>query len=242
MQREEWRGPGVSDLSQFHLAACCDASLSADTCEAGIGVSVVLVNHDDLTDERPLLYAWTKETAQRPDVAERIAIRFACVCLDRSDVRERIHAVCPGGAIVKSASLLNDCQTVVQTFVGSRDFEHVQEIFRYRYTCDLSIEWESNKKHSKSSCMALVDRMANAARTSLELHEKVFAYEKPMSGEEMPRRTPRESQLYSFDPVALVSLSSNNRYVSASSPHADLPESLGPAPEAMAPYDLNALD
>ena len=131
---------------------------------------------------------------------------------------------------------------MVETFVRSRDFEDVQEIFRSKYTCDLSIEWESNKKHSKSSCMALVDRMANAARTSLELHEKVFAYDTPMSGEEMPRRTARESQLYSFDPVALVSLSSNNPYVSASSPHADLPESLGPAPEAMAPYDLNALD
>ena len=174
MQREEWRGPGVIDLSQFHLAACCDASLSADTCEARIGVSVVLVNHGDLTDERPLLYAWTKERAQHPSDAERTAIRFAYICLDRSDIMERMRAVCPEQGTLKTASLLNDCQTVVDAFVRSRDLGYVQEIFRSRYTCDLNIEWESNQKHSRSSCMALVDRMANAARTSLKLYEEVF--------------------------------------------------------------------
>ena len=232
----------LSWAMQFHLAACCDASFSAPTREAGIGVSVVLVNHDNVTDERPLLYAWTKQTADRPDLAELIAIRFACVCLDREDVGKRIHAVCSEGAIVKSASISNDCQTVVQTFVGSPDFERVKEIFRERYPFDLSIDWESNKKHSKKSCMALVDEMAIAARKGLELEEEVFAHDAPMSGEIMPRRRARESQPYRFDAVALVSLSSNNRDVSASSPHADLPEFLGPAPEAMAPYDLNALD
>ena len=220
---------------QFHLAACCDASFSEPTREAGIGVSVVLVNHDNVTDERPLLYAWTKRTAARPDVAELIAIRFACVCLDREDVGERIHAVCPGGAIVKSASILNDCQTVVQTFVGSPDFERVNEIFRERYPCDLSIAWESNKKHSKTSCMALVDEMAIAARSGLELYEEVFANEMPMSSEEMPRRRARESQPYRFDAEALVS---HMQTFQNADPHADLPESLGPATEAMAPYEL----
>ena len=43
----------LSWAMKFHLAACCDASFSESA--AGIGVSVVLVNYDDTTDERPLL-------------------------------------------------------------------------------------------------------------------------------------------------------------------------------------------
>ena len=54
--------------------------------------------------------------------------------------------------------------------------ELAKKVFRERYHCALSIEWESNKKHSKKSCMALVDEMAMAAWNGLKLGETVFAH------------------------------------------------------------------
>ena len=158
----------------YHLCACCDGSFLAATNEAGIGVSVLLVNHENMSETHPLLYAWKKTNAKSPDIAELEAIRFACFCLDRDDVKRRVDEL-GGTGDIQSGAVRNDCQTVVQTLSNSPSFGRVQEIFRGRYACELSIEWECNHGHRKKGCMAVVDQMAKAAGVELQLGETVYA-------------------------------------------------------------------
>ena len=158
----------------YRLCACCDGSFIAATKEAGIGVLVVLVNYENASDFQRLLHAWMKTNAERPDIAELKAIRFACICLDRDDVKRKVDAV-GGAGLVRSAAVLNDCESVVCEVRRSESLGSVQEIFGRRYACGLSIEWESNHSHQKKGLMAAVDEMAKAASAKLEVGETVFS-------------------------------------------------------------------
>ena len=158
----------------YHLCACCDGSFIAATKEAGIGVLVVLVNYENVSDFQKLLYAWKKTNAERPDIAELKAIRFACFCLDRDDVKGKVDAFGAAG-LVRSGAVRNDCESVVCEFRRFESLGSVQEIFRRQYACDISIEWESNHSHRKEGLMAVVDEMAKAARVKLEVGETVFS-------------------------------------------------------------------
>ena len=162
-------------MPPYHLCACCDGSFDEATGEAGIGVSVELVNCENMSETHPFLYAWTKQPATSSHIAERKAIWFACSCLlQRDEVAREIEKIGAAGAI-KSGAVLNDCQTVVQMVSCSRDFGKAQEIFKQKYDGDLSIIWESNHRHRKDSCIGVVDEMAKAARSELQRDETVYA-------------------------------------------------------------------
>ena len=100
----------------YHLCACCDGSFLAATNEAGIGVSVLLVNHENMSETHPLFYAWKKTNAKSPDIAELEAIRFACFCLDRDDVRRRMSTY----QCISDVRTLEDRSEAKQRALGRR--------------------------------------------------------------------------------------------------------------------------
>ena len=173
---------------RFHLAVCCDASCSLPLLqEAGIGVSVVLVNCEDHSNEIPILYAWTKQRARTPDRAEIMAIRCACICLNSmDDLMRRLNDVLARTDQLVSAQVFNDCQTAVERLTTNQAYELVQQSFFSRYGCELQVTWECNQGHSKRSCLALVDSMAKEARLNLFIDQWVFTFAKPPEGGDLP--------------------------------------------------------
>ena len=170
-----------------HLAVCSDASFSLPLLqEAGIGVSVVLVNYEDHSNELPILYTWTKQRARSPDQAEIMAIRCACLCLSMDDLMLRLNDVLPRTGQLVSAQVFNDCQTAVERLTTNQAYELVQKSFFSRYGCELQVTWECNQGHSPQSCLALVDRMANEARENLFIDHWVLTPAKPPKGGNLP--------------------------------------------------------
>ena len=98
------------------------------------------------------------------------------------------------GAYSASRQMAPSRSSKLQGRFGDLAVELAKKVFRERYHGALSIEGESNKKHSKKSCMALVDEMAMAAWNGLKLGETVFAHDTPITP--MPRRRAREPQPY----------------------------------------------
>ena len=174
----------------FHLAVCCDASFSDPLQEAGIGVSVVLVNYEDHSNELPILYAWTKQRARSPDQAEIMAIKCACLCLRMDDLMLRLNKVLPRTGQLVSAEVFNDCQTAVKQLTTNQAYEFVQKSFLSRYGCELQVTWECNQGHSPQSCLALVHRMANEARLNLFIDHWALTFAKPPEGGNLPSNLP----------------------------------------------------
>ena len=231
---------------RFHLAVCCDASFSIRLQEAGIGVSVVLVNYEDHSDERPILYTWTKQCACRPDQAELTAIQCACLCLSMDDVKQRLDEVLPLTGQLVSAQVFNDCQSAVERLTTNQAYELVQQSFFSRYGCELQVTWECNQGHSPQSCLALVDSMANEARLNLFIDQWVFTFAKPPEGGDLPSLPDahmRPGPLSSLIPghsagsgspalAAIVPSAAGTAASAASCPTEDRPT----------PFDLNTMD
>ena len=226
----------------FHLAVCCVASFSIGC--AGIGVSVTQVNCGDHSDERPILYTWTKQCAGRSDQAELTAIKCAFICLSMNDVMQRLDEVLPRPGKLVSAHVLNDCQSTVQLLTTNRDYKRVQESFRSRYGCEVQVAWECNQRHSERSCLALVDGMAREAFHRLFTHQWVFTFAKPPVGGGLPSLPDtylRPGGLRCFIPdpragrpaqAAILPSAAGTAASAASCPTEDRPT----------PFDLNTMD
>ena len=239
---------------RFHLAVCCDASCSLPPLlqEAGIGVSVVLVDCEDHSNEIDILYAWTKQRARTPDRAELMAIRCACICLNcMDDVMRRLNDFLARTDQLVSAQVFNDCQTAVKQLTTSQDYELIQKHFLSRYGCELQVTWECNQGHSPQSCLALVDRMVNEARLNLFIDHWVLTFAKPPEGGNLPSSLPdahmRPGPLSSLIPdhsagsgspalAAIVPSAAGTAASAASCPTEDRPTPFKP------PFDLNTMD